>query len=169
MVLGIQLSQQQKNAECTAIREVLKEELGDSASDTGLCFIVCQKKIATKFLARQAPSPNWLALNEGMLVEELNHPDFIRTFYINGTAPPYSTPKPTRFYVASCDKSILDAEVPLPELTWLMCHYYPNWIGATKVPAPTMMAHKLAELAGTMNDSGINWKTEKFQDTLFFL
>jgi len=43
------------------------------------------------------------------------------------------------------------ADFPLEELARLaykMCHLYYNWSGAIKVPAPCMMAHKLAYLVG---------------------
>jgi aubergine-like protein len=31
-------------------------------------------------------------------------------------------------------------------LTFDLCHYYFNWSGPIKVPAPCMYAHKIAEL-----------------------
>jgi hypothetical protein len=34
----------------------------------------------------------------------------------------------------------------LERLTFSLCHYYFNWAGPIKVPAPCMYAHKLAEL-----------------------
>jgi aubergine-like protein len=43
------------------------------------------------------------------------------------------------------------ADFPLEELARLaykLCHLYYNWTGAIKVPAPCMMAHKLAYLVG---------------------
>mmetsp|Transcript_6061 Transcript_6061/g.775 ORF Transcript_6061/g.775 Transcript_6061/m.775 type:complete len:93 (+) Transcript_6061:2111-2389(+) len=37
----------------------------------------------------------------------------------------------------------------LMQLTYKLCFMYYNWTGAIKVPAPTMMAHKLAYLVGS--------------------
>lgn len=34
----------------------------------------------------------------------------------------------------------------IEELTFALCHYYYNWAGPIKVPAPCMYAHKIAEL-----------------------
>lgn len=34
----------------------------------------------------------------------------------------------------------------MEKFTFDMCHYYYNWAGPIKVPAPCMYAHKIAEL-----------------------
>jgi aubergine-like protein len=34
----------------------------------------------------------------------------------------------------------------IEKLTYALCHYYYNWSGPIKVPAPCMYAHKIAEL-----------------------
>jgi aubergine-like protein len=42
-----------------------------------------------------------------------------------------------------------DSELPkavIKKLTFDLCHYYFNWEGQIKVPAPCMYAHKIAEL-----------------------
>jgi aubergine-like protein len=51
---------------------------------------------------------------------------------------------PTHYYVAHND-SPLEKSV-IEKLTFDLCHYYFNWAGAIKVPAPCMYAHKIAEL-----------------------
>jgi len=145
------------------IRKLLAEKFGE-----GVCsqtFIVCQKRVPIKFIAKE--SEIWKALQEGSCIEELGHPDFEKTFYIVGNAPPYSSPKPTRFIVAYEDDEL--KAIPLPELTYAMCFDYPNWVGAIKIPAPTKMANKLAELAGTMRDNGATWNMHLFRNKLFFL
>ena len=152
-----------QSTEGSEIRKLLAEKLGE-----GVCsqtFIVCQKRVSIKFLAKE--NEIWKSLQEGTCIEEIGHPDFEKTFYIIGNAPPYSTPKPTRFIVAYED-DILKG-VPLPELTYTMCFDYPNWVGAIKIPAPTKMAGKLAELAGIMRDNGATWKMHLFRNKLFFL
>lgn len=118
-----------------------------------LAYIVCQKRIANKFFARhQEHEDGSLASPAGTLVEDMqrieNHP----TFYINGRAPPYSTPKPVRYVIVEKDKNLTD----IPQLTWGQSFAYPNWTGPIKVPNLCMLAHKLAELAGNFRDSGRN-------------
>lgn len=51
---------------------------------------------------------------------------------------------PTHFYVAFND-SPLKKDV-VEKFTFALCHYYYNWAGPIKVPAPCMYAHKIAEL-----------------------
>lgn len=59
--------------------------------------------------------------------------------------------------------------VPLEELTWGQCHDYPNWAGPIKVPAVTMMAYKLAELAGSMPDGGDSIRADRYANRIYFL
>lgn len=92
-----------------------------------LSYVVCQKRIDTKLLAKgiSGEPDGKYAAPSGTLVqgiEGLQHD----TFYINGTAPPYSTPKPVRFIVVQKDKGL--EKVSLPELSWDLCHDYPNWV-----------------------------------------
>jgi hypothetical protein len=50
-----------------------------------------------------------------------------------------------------------------------LCHDYPNWTGPVKLPAPTQLAHKLAELAGGMPDNGRNIDHQKYAGKVYFL
>jgi hypothetical protein len=87
----------------------------------------------------------------GTLIHGIQGIDY-DTFYINGRAPPYSTPKPVRFIVVKKDEGL--NKVPIEELTWDLSHDYPNWTGPIKVPSVCQMAHKLAELGGSFADCG---------------
>lgn len=51
---------------------------------------------------------------------------------------------PTHFFVAFNDSSM--SKESIEKLTYDLCHYYYNWAGPIKVPAPCMYAHKIAEL-----------------------
>lgn len=84
-----------------------------------LSYIVCQKRINTKLLNK-----NGSGVPCGALVTGLQGADY-KTFYINGTSPPYSTAKPVRFILAERDPQ-LNAVSP-SELSWALCHDYPNW------------------------------------------
>lgn len=136
----------------------------DEAKSTPMAYIVCQKRIDTKFLVNRdggtygAPS--------GTLVEGLQGLQHT-TFYINGRAPPYSTPKPVRFITVNADPEL--SKIKLPELTWIMCHNYANWTGPVKLPSSTQYAHKLAELAGQMPDHGKTILAGKYAGKYYFL
>lgn len=119
----------QAKDEIDAIRKGLnKDTVGvETKSNIPLSYIVCQKRIDTKLLSKGVPNEpdGKYGAPSGTLVEGIQGLDY-DTFYINGRAPPYSTPKPVRFIVVSKDDQL--KQVPLPELTWDMCHDYPNWV-----------------------------------------
>lgn len=161
--------EQVASQEIPAIRRALKNPKGlavgaeaKSAGDVPLAYVVCQKRIATKFLSPDGTQ----AMPAGSLVTGLQGPKFA-TFYINGTSPPYSTPKPVRFVIALRDKGLFN--VSMSNLSWALCHDYPNWTGPIKLPGPVQMAHKLAELAGGFNDCGDEIDAASYANTIYFL
>lgn len=125
--------------EILGIREGLANQVVGTAGKKGpavpITYIVCQKRIATKLLVEYengiygAPS--------GTMVHEIQGLEHL-TFYINGRAPPYSTPKPVRFIVVQRDKPLIN--VPVSQLTWGQCHDYPNWTGPVKVPSGVFLS-----------------------------
>lgn len=132
------------------------------SSEASLAYIVCQKRIATKFLTADGSQ----GMPAGALIKSL-HSARHDAFYINGTSPPYSTPKPVRFVIAKKDRELDDTD--MSELSWALCHDYPNWTGPIKLPAPVQMAHKLAELAGGFPDCGDSLNSHKFANSVHFL
>ncbi len=153
--------------EIDAIRKGL-HSIDGKPMDVPLAYIVAQKRIATKFLSRglSGEPDGKYGAPSGTLVQGIETLD-LDTFYINGRAPPYSTPKPARFVVVRRDDQL--KSVPLEELTWQLCHDYPNWTGPIKVPSVTQMAHKLAELGGSFEDSGDSINASKYKNRIHFL
>jgi Piwi domain len=94
-------------------------------SNVPMAYIVCQKMIATKFLSLSAQGI--YGAPSGTLVDGIQGITH-DTFYIQGRAPSFSTPKPVRFVVIQRDGG-LDS-VDLPRLTWDLCHDYPNWVSS---------------------------------------
>ena len=152
--------------EIPAVRKALANpgQVGTGANSSGhvpLSYIVCQKRIATKFLTVEGNS-----VPCGAMVTDMQGPNY-RTFYINGNSPPNSTPKPVRFIVAENDKELF--QVSPSALSWALCHDYSNWTGPIKLPAPVQMTHKLAELAGEMEDLGESIDHMKYVGKIYFL
>lgn len=129
-----------------------------------LSYIVVQKRIATKFLSLDGKH----AMPTGSLVISLQGTEH-GTFYIQGTSPSYSTPKPARFIIAQMDNGIVKRKKALAELSWALCHDYSNWTGPIKLPSPVQMAHKLAELAGGFSDCGDSINNTAFAGKIHFL
>lgn len=55
---------------------------------------------------------------------------------------------PTHFHV-SLNESTL-TRIELQQLTYGLCHFYYNWAGPIKVPAPCQYAHKIADFYMTI-------------------
>jgi Piwi domain len=139
-----------------------------SSRPVQLAYLVCQKRIATKFLSRNVDGheDGKFGAPSGTMVQDiqgLRH----QTFYINGRAPPFSTAKPVRFIIVNRDDGLKN--LSLVDLTWDQCHEYPNWPGPVKVPSVCQMAHKLAELAGSFVDGGETIDAARFTNKLHFL
>ena len=99
-----------------------------------LAYIVCQKRISTKFLSTDGK----LGMPPGAMISDLHSYEH-DAFYLNGTSPPYSTPKAVRFIIAHKDKELND--VSMSGLSWAFCHDYPNWTG--KFQASVIYAHSV--------------------------
>lgn len=140
----------------------IRKALGGKAA---VAMMICQKRIATKFFHQQGQNPI-SGMPSGLLVQgvsDLKYP----TFYLNGKAPPFSTPKPVRYLIAQRDEGLNNTS--MVDLTWECCHTYPNWTGVIKVPAVCQLAHLLAEHAGNFDDSGASIDHAKFANRLYFL
>lgn len=75
---------------------------------------------------------------------------------------------PTHFYVAFNDSPL--KKDTIEQLTYDLCHYYFNWAGAIKVPAPCMYAHKIAELYMNIGkDAKTSHFSQRIQESLHFL
>ena len=57
---------------------------------------------------------------------------------------------PTHFNVP-LNESVL-TKFEIQSLTYALCHFYFNWAGSIKVPAPCQYAHKIAEFYMTITD-----------------
>ena len=128
-----------------------------------LSYMVVQKRIATKLF-----TANGQALPCGALVTSLQGLEHA-TFYINGTAPKFSTPKPARFVILQMDPAFGPKKKVMAELSWALCHDYPNWTGPIKLPSPTQYAHILAELAGNFSDNGDAIDAAAYANKIYFL
>jgi aubergine-like protein len=106
-----------------------------------LSYVVVIKKPSAKFFstgARGVTSPK-----PGTLVTSTVVPCSGDFYLISHSAPQgVSTPTLYRTVHGSAD---IEA---LARLAYKLCHMYYNWPGAVKVPAPVMMAHRLAYFVG---------------------
>jgi len=164
--VGTETIKESTEQEVGAVRRALKGNhipgAGEAKAPVPLSYIVCQKRINTKFISDDGMQ----MMPAGSLIRTLQGYEY-NTFYINGTAPPNSTSKPCRFIVSVRDPQLMACN--LEQLTWSMCHDYNNWTGPVKLPAPVQNAHKLAELAGNTPQGGDTFNYKAYANKLFFL
>uniref|UniRef100_A0A6B2LKT0 Piwi domain-containing protein n=1 Tax=Arcella intermedia TaxID=1963864 RepID=A0A6B2LKT0_9EUKA len=70
----------------------------------------------------------------------------IKDFFLVSTYNSTSTAKPVNYCLINGANAIELAK--FQQLTFWMCHMYPNWANSIKVPFVTQAAHKLAYLLG---------------------
>eukprot|EP00588_Corethron_pennatum_P014481 CAMPEP_0194279044 /NCGR_PEP_ID=MMETSP0169-20130528/13128_1 /TAXON_ID=218684 /ORGANISM="Corethron pennatum, Strain L29A3" /LENGTH=1387 /DNA_ID=CAMNT_0039023397 /DNA_START=21 /DNA_END=4184 /DNA_ORIENTATION=+ len=160
--IGIESIKAASDDEVPKIRDALASMSLGRPDPVPLSYMICQKRIATKFISVDGKQ----MMPPGTLVRSLQSLNY-ETFYINGTCPPKSTAKPCRFIVSVKDDKLEDVE--LEKLTWSLCHDYSNWAGPVKLPSPVQNAHKLAEMTGGSPKSGETINYRSFVNKLFFL
>ena len=70
-------------------------------------------------------------------------PDEGFDFFITPSGANQGCVLPTHMHVPLNESSLKKIEIQ--HLTFALCHYYFNWAGAIKVPAPCQYAHKIAD------------------------
>jgi hypothetical protein len=66
-------------------------------------------------------------------------------FYLTPANTTQGCVLPTHFYVALNTAAPYIGKLDIEHLTFALCHFYFNWAGPIKVPAPCQYAHKIAE------------------------
>lgn len=146
------------------IEAVIKEEVEDvrkSAPDSKLAYFVVQKDIKQKFFLYGDNS--YFNTKEGTIVDadgvnpqpesESISQSQPRDFYLVSCATNLSTNKPVRYVSLYLDDVCTRGNnfTELQNLTYALCHMYPNWPGIIKVPHVTQLAHKLAYHIGELS------------------
>jgi hypothetical protein len=126
-----------------------------------LSFIVCQKRIHTKFFINRGP----IIANpaKGTVVSNLGSIRY-EDFFLYSTEVSKSTSKPVRYIILQKDPII-----PIIPMTYAMTFMYQNWPAPIKLPAPTQCAHVLAEKVGKLPDERPNVPYEQFINRPFYL
>jgi aubergine-like protein len=145
--VGDAMRRQVLQKEITQIKEAINETYNLAKKKPYITVIIVNKRITQRFFVEGANGdlqnpPSGCLINEKIV--ENQDSDIEYDFYL---VPQFTTQGcvlPTHFYVATND-SPLKKDV-IEKLTFDLCHYYFNWAGPIKVPAPCMYAHKIAEL-----------------------
>jgi len=144
--------------------EVLQVKRAINQHKTKLIYTIVQKRIHTRFMIKKFndygnPAPGTVISND---LGSERYEDF----YLIPTKCINSTVKPVHYVILYYDRVISLEQ--LQTLTFTMCHCYPNWTDAIKLPFPTQLAHKLAY---QMGESAIQKPTihQDLYQTYFYL
>lgn len=88
-----------------------------------------------------ANPPSGCIIDQGLVNPHSEPSQF--DFYLLSANTNQGCATPVHFHVPKNDSTLTKAE--LQHLTFALCHFYFNWLGPIKVPAPCMYAHKIAE------------------------
>lgn len=129
------------------MKNAINETYNTAKKKPYITVIIVNKRITQRFFIEDSrgnlQNPPSGALIDCQIVENQDSQQEY-DFYL---VPQFTTQGcvlPTHFYVAFND-SLVDKST-IEKLTYDLCHYYFNWAGSIKVPAPCMYAHKIAEL-----------------------
>ncbi|CAG9320746.1 unnamed protein product [Blepharisma stoltei] len=112
----------------------------------GFVYIVMNKKTNAKFFVN---SPRGI-INplHGTVITDVVVPD-VDSFYLVSHGVTQGMASPTLYRII--EKILPDEDIDtivFARLAYKLCYMYYNWTGGIKIPAPTMMAHKLAYMVG---------------------
>lgn len=126
-----------------------------AAEKPELTVVVVNKRISQRFFVKddkgQLVNPPSGCIIDTQLVTHNDQSSSKFDFFLTPSGANQGCVLPTHFYVPRNDSSLTRLE--LEQLTYALCHFYFNWAGPIKVPAPCQYAHKIAEFYVTIGAS----------------
>jgi len=119
-----------------------------AANKPEITVVVVNKRISQRFFVTNERGqlenpPSGCIIDRGLV--EHNDPNSHKKFdfYMTPAGANQGCVLPTHFFVPKNDSRLTRIEIE--QLTFALCHFYFNWAGPIKVPAPCQYAHKIAE------------------------
>ena len=129
-----------KSFEVDAIKQVIASLQG---CNTKLVYVVVNKKTNAKLFfdtGRGFVNPPFGTVVDSVIVPEE------KSFYLIAHVANQGMASPTLYRIINNDAEV--ETMAIARLAFRLCYMYYNWTGGVKIPAPTMMAHKLAFIVG---------------------
>lgn len=130
-----------KDAEVQSIKQMIITNF--QGYSPKLAYVIVNKKTNTKLFS-YGPG-GYTNPQPGTLISSMILPDE-QSFYLISHYVAQGMASPTLYRIIDNDGN-LDL-MTIARLAFKLCYMYYNWSGGIKIPAPTMMAHKLAFLVG---------------------
>ena len=145
--VGDAMRRQVLQKEIAQFQEAINETYNLAKKKPYITVIIVNKRITQRFFLQddqgnyQNP-PSGCCIDEKVVENSDSNIEY--DFYLIPQTTTQGCVLPTHFYVAFNNSPV--KKESMERLTYDLCHYYFNWAGAIKVPAPCMYAHKIAEL-----------------------
>ena len=138
--------------EVSQFKEAIADSYGVIDKLPEITLIVVNKRINQRFFMEdqsgQLRNPPCGCIIDSKLVmgDEKGNEKF--DFYMTPATATQGCIQPTHFYVSKNESSL--TKLQIQQFSYALCHYYFNWSGPIKVPAPAQYAHKIAEFFMTI-------------------
>jgi hypothetical protein len=126
-----------------------------AADKPQVTVVVVNKRITQRFFVKDESGrlrnpPSGCIIDQGLVENEAEkNPNGVFDFFLTPANTTQGCVLPTHFHVPKNDSDLTKLE--LQQLTFALCHFYFNWAGPIKVPAPCQYAHKIAEFYMLIN------------------
>lgn len=115
-----------------------------------ITVVIVNKRITQRFFVednqgRLSNPPSGTIIDEQLVEQDGKNSDMpgVFDFYLTPANTTQGCVLPTHFFVAMNQSKF--SKIDIEHLTFALCHFYFNWAGPIKVPAPCQYAHKIAE------------------------
>jgi len=133
--------------EIPQFQEAINELYGKDDTPPEMTVIVVNKRISQRFFVQERGQlfnpPSGCIIDTGLVESDGSGNDKKFDFYMTPASANQGCVLPTHFFVPKNESSL--TKVDIQQLTYSLCHFYFNWAGPIKVPAPCQYAHKIAE------------------------
>lgn len=134
--------------EIVQFQAAFNEVYNQAAARPKITLLIVNKRIIQSFFVldgqnRLSNPPSGCIIDKD-LVEKSQNPQKEFDFFLVPVRGTQGCMRPTHFFVPLNQSTLTKLEIE--RLTFDLCHYYFNWAGPIKVPAPCMYAHKIADL-----------------------
>ena len=119
-----------------------------AANKPSIVVVVVNKRISQRFFVydekgRLTNPPSGCIIDKKLVESSDPNSNKKFDFFMTPATTTQGCVLPTHFFVPKNDSDL--TKLDIEHLTYALCHFYFNWAGPIKVPAPCQYAHKIAE------------------------
>jgi hypothetical protein len=146
--VGDSQRQQVLDREIPQFREAIND-LYNTLSPPEITVVIVNKRITQRFFVEDSAGrlvnpPSGCIIDQKLVEQEGTQAEHgVFDFYLTPANTTQGCVLPTHFFCALNESKF--SKLDIEHLTFSLCHFYFNWAGPIKVPAPCQYGHKIAE------------------------